>query len=231
VRVDRGERNSVHQLTFAYSAVGVGYGAVIWNQVNLVTDQRWRGVEHQRSHLSTDVEDDAAFPTRRELFFSHHRLPLRRNVVAAVRRPEVRERREEREAGPGDAVADVGIAPSGVKVGSTSGIVAPAIAWSSMVTTSSVIRRPFGYPPRSPPRTPSAFGELVAGIAKFSRSMSAWVVPVKVEKVGDTTPAGIPVSRIASRSARAWSTPRDSGKRRVEHVQETGELGLATPLA
>ncbi|GEM_PF-3983157 len=32
--------------------------------------------------------------------------------------------------------------------------------------------------------------------------MSAWVAPVRVWKVGETTPAGMPVNRIAARSWR-----------------------------
>jgi hypothetical protein len=47
-------------------------------------------------------------------------------------------------------------AASGVKVPSTSGYVAPAIARSSIATTSSKTRRPFGKPARSPPSRPKA---------------------------------------------------------------------------
>jgi hypothetical protein len=43
-----------------------------------------------------------------------------------------------------------------VKVPSTSGYVAPAIARSSIATTSSKTRRPFGKPARSPPSRPKA---------------------------------------------------------------------------
>src|SRR6185295_10274023 len=90
---------------------------------------------------------------------------------------------------------------SGVNVGSTSGIVAPATARSSTVTTSSSSRRPFGKPAGSPAISPSTFGAGVGGIARLSRSRSACTGPVKFWKPG-TTPAGIPVSRIAARSAR-----------------------------
>ena len=38
------------------------------------------------------------------------------------------------------------------------------------------------------------------GMAMFRRNMSAWVPPVKFWKPG-TTPVGMPVSRIATRSA------------------------------
>ena len=41
-----------------------------------------------------------------------------------------------------------------------------------------------------------------AGLLYTAKGMSAWVVPVKVEYVEAMTPAGMPVSRIASRSAR-----------------------------
>ena len=41
-------------------------------------------------------------------------------------------------------------APSGVNDGSTSGMVSPATARSSIVTTSSPTRRPFGKPAASP---------------------------------------------------------------------------------
>ena len=79
------------------------------------------------------------------------------------------------------------------------------MARSSMVTTSSIGRRPLGNPAASPATRPSefAFLPLVGGIATLSRSMSALVPPVKFWNPG-TTPDGIPVSRIASRSARGF---------------------------
>ena len=67
------------------------------------------------------------------------------------------------------------------------------------------MRRPFGKPAGSPPMSPSVlnFGDDVGvgGIEVFSRSMSAWIGPVKLVKPG-MMPGGIPVSRMASRSAR-----------------------------
>ena len=76
-----------------------------------------------------------------------------------------------------------GSTASTMYVGSTSGTVAPAMARSSMVTTSSVIRRPFGKPAGSPPISPRMLNFLelagVGGIDVFSRSMSAGTLPVK----------------------------------------------------
>ena len=91
-------------------------------------------------------------------------------------------------------------APSGVNDGSTSGIVAPATARSSTVTTSSITLRPLGNPAASPPISPSTLGLDAGGMATLSRSMSACVDPVKFWNPG-TTPDGMPVSKIASRSA------------------------------
>ncbi len=73
-----------------------------------------------------------------------------------------------------------------------------------MVVTSSKTLRPLGNPAASMPINPRLLGLCrVGGMAMFSRSMSAWTVPLPVTfwKPG-TMPAGIPVSRIASRSAR-----------------------------
>ena len=68
------------------------------------------------------------------------------------------------------------------------------------------------------------------GIATFSRSMSAWVGPVKFWKPG-MSPLGMPVSRIASRSARsAVSAGQVREHARVEHGQQLGQLGLGDVL-
>ena len=88
--------------------------------------------------------------------------------------------------------------------GSTSGMVTPAIARSSIVVTSSTSLRPFGNPAASPAMSPSGFGSAVGGMATLSRSMSPGLGPVKFWKPG-TTPAGMPVSRMAWRSARSSS--------------------------
>src|SRR5580700_6315087 len=93
-------------------------------------------------------------------------------------------------------------APSGVKVVSTSGMVAPAMARISMVATSSNTRRPFGNPARSPPRMPFRLGDDAGGIAMLRRNRSAGVEPVLFWNPA-MIPDGIPVSRIASRSTRA----------------------------
>ncbi len=85
---------------------------------------------------------------------------------------------------------------------SAPGIVAPAMARSSIVVMSSCTRRPFGKPARSPPRMPRMFWLAAGGIATFSRRRSACVVPVKFWKPG-MMPPGIPVSKIARRSARS----------------------------
>ncbi len=69
-------------------------------------------------------------------------------------------------------------AASGVYVGSINGYVAPATARSSMATTSSATRRPFGNPAGSPAISPMLFGFAVGGTARFSRSWSAWTAPV-----------------------------------------------------
>ena len=72
-----------------------------------------------------------------------------------------------------------------------------------MFTMSSATRRPFGNPARSLPSTPSELGDDDGGIATLSRSMSAGVLPVKFWKPG-MIPAGSPVSRMATRSARGF---------------------------
>jgi hypothetical protein len=73
-----------------------------------------------------------------------------------------------------------------------------------MVATSSNTLRPLGKPARSPPSTPRLLGpDVVGGMAILSRNMSACVFPVKVWKLG-TMPAGIPVNRIAAKSARGF---------------------------
>jgi hypothetical protein len=77
------------------------------------------------------------------------------------------------------------------------------MARSEIETTSSATRRPFGKPARSPPRRPNAFASsLVGGMAVFRRSMSACTSPVLFWK-SSIRPSGMPVSRIATRSARA----------------------------
>ena len=69
-------------------------------------------------------------------------------------------------------------AASGVNVVSTSGYVTPATARSSIATTSSDTRRPFGKPAGSPPSSPKMLGARgVGGMAMFSRSMSACTGP------------------------------------------------------
>ena len=72
--------------------------------------------------------------------------------------------------------------------------------------------------------------EGVGGMATLSRSMSAWTVPVKVWKYPGMTPVGMPVRRMATRSAR-FGVPRVVGgqvreRARVEHGQELGQLGV-----
>ena len=67
---------------------------------------------------------------------------------------------------------------SGLKDGSTSGIVAPAMAFSSMATTSSPRRRPLGKPAASPATRPIGFSFFDAGTATFSRTISACTGPV-----------------------------------------------------
>ena len=74
------------------------------------------------------------------------------------------------------------------------------MARSSIVTTSSNTRRPFGKPAGSPPIKPRLLGFDVAGMAMFRRRKSAWVGPVKFWNPG-TIPGGMPVSKIAARSA------------------------------
>ena len=69
-------------------------------------------------------------------------------------------------------------AASGVKPGSTRGIVSPAMARSSTVVVSSMTRRPLGNPAASPATSPSTFGLAVGGIATLRRSMSASTGPV-----------------------------------------------------
>src|ERR1035441_6527025 len=82
---------------------------------------------------------------------------------------------------------------------------AGATAFSSMLTTSSKTRRPFGKPALSPPTTPrmAAFAGAVGSIATLSRSMSAFVAPVLFWNPA-MSPAGTPVSRTASRSGRVF---------------------------
>jgi hypothetical protein len=57
---------------------------------------------------------------------------------------------------------------------------APATAFSSMLTTSSKTRRPFGKPATSPPTTPRMFALAteVGLMATLRRSRSAYVAPV-----------------------------------------------------
>ena len=66
-------------------------------------------------------------------------------------------------------------------------------------------------------------------MAMFSRSMSACTAPVKFWKPG-TMPAGMPVSRIAARSARGLARGVQLGQvrehARVEHGQQPGQFGL-----
>ena len=81
----------------------------------------------------------------------------------------------------------------------------PAIARSSIATTLSATRRPFGNPAASPPSSPKMFGLFVGvgAIEVFSRSMSASTGPVRLVNPV-ISPAGMPVSKIASRSARGF---------------------------
>src|SRR5262249_35651111 len=102
------------------------------------------------------------------------------------------------------SIADA--APSGVYDGCTKGYVRPAMARSSIVVTSSGKRLPLGNPARSPPTTPHPFGFDVGEIAMFRRSMSPGSAPVKFWNPG-TIPDGMPVSKIASRSARDALNP------------------------
>ena len=66
----------------------------------------------------------------------------------------------------------------------------------------------------------------VGGMATLSRSSSAWVVPVKFWNPG-MRPAGMPVSRMASRSARsavsAGQVGEDAG---IQDRQQPRQLGL-----
>jgi hypothetical protein len=48
----------------------------------------------------------------------------------------------------------------------------PATTWSSMSTTSSPSRRPFGNPALSPPITPKRFSVSAGGTPRFSFSVS-----------------------------------------------------------
>src|SRR6187549_2694659 len=70
-------------------------------------------------------------------------------------------------------------APSGVNDGSTSGIVAPATALSSIATMSSKTRRPLGKPAGSPATRPIGLGLVAGGTARLSRNRSAGFLPVK----------------------------------------------------
>ena len=122
-------------------------------------------------------------------------------------------------------------APSGVNDGSTSGIVSPATARSSMVTTSSSIRRPFGKPAGVARHQP----EGVRVRRRRDRHVEPEHVrlrprPVKFWNPG-TTPAGIPVSRIALQVG-AWLRVRRQVREHagVEHRQQPGQLRLVDVL-
>ena len=121
-------------------------------------------------------------------------------------------------------------APSGVNDGSTSGIVTPATARSSIATTSSPIRRPLGNPAASPPRSPVSLGFFDGGIATLSRSMSDSTVPGEVLEPGHDS------LRDAGEQDRVQVRPRlvvrlrGAGTRRVEHRQQPGQLGVVDVL-
>ena len=105
-------------------------------------------------------------------------------------------------------------APSGVKVLSTSGIgrarERPQLDRDDVVEDPPAVREARRRRRRS---ARAGSGLVLGGIATFSRSMVGLVVPVKFWKPG-TTPAGMPVSRIAARSARGFqlSGPARFGK-------------------
>ena len=86
-----------------------------------------------------------------------------------------------------------------------------------------VVARPgarSGSRPASPATSPSGFGLAVGGMATLSRSMSALVEPVKFWNPG-TTPAGMPVSRIASQVGPRLRVRRQVREHpRVQHRQQ-----------
>ncbi len=90
---------------------------------------------------------------------------------------------------------------------------APSSACSSMSTTSSVSRRPFGKPCRSPASTPSRFGFAVGFTDRFSRSISdgrkalgltsallSW--ELRSALIGPPALVVMPVRKISTRSLR-----------------------------
>src|SRR3954452_23515353 len=141
---------------------------------------RWHR-HHQGTELAADVEQHRALPGPGVLHLRRGSVSLGAHETAAVpgavwKPPPGSPRNGNVSVVPPlvSVVPSVSTpaAPSGVNVGSTSGSVRPATARSSIATTSSPTRRPFGKPARSPPSTPRLFGLAAGGIARFSRSMS-----------------------------------------------------------
>ena len=90
---------------------------------------------------------------------------------------------------------------------------APSSACSSMSTTSSASRRPFGKPCRSPPSTPNRLGFFVTGTDRLSRSISdgrnfdastsmLFSCELRSALIGPPALVVIPVRKISARSLR-----------------------------
>ena len=152
----------------------------------------------------------------------------RRVVVAVVRDSHIGE--------PGQRLAgDAGVRQAvgehlDRRATTYSGSVGQARIGSSMVTTSSTILRPFGKPAGSPPSSPSMLTDFagVGGTDVLSRSMSAWVAPVKLVKPF-TMPSG---SRSAgwpryppwlARLVELRQVREDPG---IQDGQQPGQLGM-----
>src|SRR4029077_7142130 len=194
---DMGEVPVVMRVAVVVPPVGVvchhSHGA----DLHLGVDHGRRHRHDERSDVVPDVEQDGALPGEGVLGRAHTAV-----VPGSVWKPPPGFPRYGKV--PVVAVFVLVVpwemawtAPSGVNDGSTSGIVRPATARSSIVTTSSSTRRPFGKPAASPATRPRLFGLDDGGIARFSRSMSDSTGPVKFWKPG-TTPAGLPGGRSGS---------------------------------
>ena len=96
---------------------------------------------------------------------------MMRMLEALMRRAHVGELRQERHIVRRHAVAELPLAP----FWNSSPRRKPAATRSSMSTTSSPSRRPFGKPALSPPMTPSGFSVSDGGMATLSRSISLGV--------------------------------------------------------
>ena len=103
----------------------------------------------------------------------------------------------------------------------------PAIACNSMVTTSSVTRRPFGIARDVATEHAHGTRRAAGGIARLSRSMSAWVAPVNVgeRRDYDTRGNARQQNRLEVR-ARLGVRRQVREDARVEDVEQTRQLGV-----